>query len=152
MSSPRGFKAVISRKNYSVPIESRPIWRVSLIVSSIISVSGTKKYLDIQKINIWVWMLIRQDNWDLYESFLLKEINEIPLVSVDTANFRAIEFGIAKGFFNLDKGRLYITELGENLFELLVGNEIMVDERLFLEKFRSKLTANKVKQLTGGKP
>jgi len=152
MNSSNNFKAVISKKNYSVPIESRPIWRVSLIVSSIIVVSGAKKYLDIQKVNIWAWMLIRQDSWVLYRSFLLNESTEVPLVSVDTANFRAIEFGVSKGFFNLENGRLYIAEQGESLFKLLLENEVMTNERRFLEEYKHKLTVTKIKELTGGKP
>jgi len=143
-------KIVVSGKSYSVPIETRPIWRVSLIVSTIINVSGVKKYLDVQKVNIWIWMLIRYENWDSYKSFLSNNSSEIPLVSVDTANFRAIEFGIAKGFFRLENGRLYITMVGEGLFKLLEENKIMIDERCFLDDFKSKLTASKVKQLTGG--
>jgi len=97
-----------------------------------------------------VWLLIRKNRWPEYEEYLLGRSPEIPLVSVDTATYKAVEFSIAKNFVKLENGRLYITESGEELFSVLVNNEIMGEEMTFLEQTGKKLTDSKVKGLTGG--
>ena len=143
-------RAIISDKPYPVPIEMRPLWRISLIIISIAVVSGEKRYLDLKKINILVWMLIRKTRWSEYEDFLTGQSNYIPLVSVDTATYKAVEFAIAKEFVTLDSGRLYMTNNSDDLYSLLIKNEIMGDEIEFLSKNGKKLTDRKVKELTGG--
>ena len=142
-------KLVISDKSYPIPIEMRPIWRICLIIISIITVSGNKKYLDMKKVNILVWMLIRKSKWNEYEEYLLDRLFKIPLISVDTATYKAVEFSIAKEFVELKNSRLYITEKGEYLFSILVKSEIMTDERFFLQQIGKKLTNNKINELTG---
>lgn len=145
-------KPVISDKRYSIPIEMRPLWRISLIIISIIIVSGEKKYLDLKKVNILVWMLIRKNRWEEYEDYLLGRTDNIPLVSVDTTTYKAVEFSIAKKLIKIENenGRLYITEDGEKLFAVLMENDIMNEERNFLEQVGKKLSDNKIKGLTGG--
>lgn len=142
-------KAKINKAPYSIPIEMRPLWRICLIVLSIAIVSGHKGFLDIKKVNILVWMLIRYARWDIYEDYLYNRTEKIPLVSVDTATYRAIEFSVAKGFVTLDRTRLHIADAGRNLFDLLVSQRIMEDEREFLLTAGKKLTDKKVKSLTG---
>jgi hypothetical protein len=143
-------KPVISNKPYPVFIEMRPLWRICLILIAIVVVSGKKKYLDVKKINILVWMLIRENKWEEYESYLLNRSIDIPLVSVDTATYKAVEFSIAKDFVFIKNSRLYITETGEELFSILTENHIMNKEINFLQNIGKKLSANKVKGLTGG--
>ena len=143
-------RAAISDKPYPIPIEMRPLWRICLIVIAIAVVSGEKRYLDIKKINILVWMLIRKTRWIEYESFLTGRSKDIPLVSVDTATYKAVEFAIAKGFVNLNSGRLYLTKNSDSLFSLFKENKIMGDEIEFLSMNGKKLTDKKVKELTGG--
>lgn len=143
-------RATISDKPYPVPIEMRPLWRICLIVIAITVVSGEKRYLDIKKINILVWMLIRKTRWNEYESFLTGRSKDIPLVSVDTATYKAVEFAIAKEFVTLDSGRLYLTKNSDNLFSLFKEIQIMGDEIEFLSMNGKKLTDKKVKELTGG--
>ena len=150
MSENTKTKPIISDKPYAIPIEMRPLWRICLIIISIGVISREKKYLDIKKVNILVWMLIRKARWDEYERFLLGQTRDIPLVSVDTATYKAVEFSLAKAFVTLDSGRLYTTEKSEKLFSLLTNNEIMTDEIRFLETNGKELTDRKVKELTGG--
>ncbi len=145
-----GVKAVISDKPYAVPIEMRPLWRICLIIVAITVVSGNKRYLNIKKVNILVWMLIRKTQWKEYESFLIEMTKDIPLVSVDTATYKAVEFAIAREFIALDSGRLYMTKNSDEIFSLLKENQIMVEEIEFLSKCGKKLTDKKVKELTGG--
>lgn len=146
----RKIKPKISNKPYPISIEMRPLWRICLIIISIIVVSGAKKYLDVKKVNILVWILIRKNKWEEYEEYLLGRSPEIPLVSVDTATYKAVQFSIIKEFVKLESGRLYITEKGEELFSILIENGIMSEEIDFLEQMGKKLTDNKVKGLTGG--
>lgn len=150
MNMERKIKPIISDKPYPVSIEMRPLWRICLIVISIIVVSGNKKCLNQKKVNILVWMLIRKNRWEEYEEYFLDRSHDIPLVSVDTATYKAVEFSIAKNFVKLEDGRLCITVHGEELFSILTENDIMGEEIVFLEQIGRKLTDNKVKGLTGG--
>lgn len=150
MSEDVNLKPIISDKPYPVPIEMRPLWRICLIVISIAVVSDEKKYLDIKKVNILVWMLIRRARWNEYERFLLDQSKDIPLVSVDTATYKAVEYSLAKEFVTLDSGRLHMTTKSDELFSLLKQNELMLDEIEFLRTNGKKLTDLKVKELTGG--
>ena len=150
MIEEKEFRVVISNKVYPISIEMRPIWRVCLIVISIMAVSGDKKYLDFKKLNILVWMLIRVTHWDEYIDFLKGVGDKVPFISVDTATYRAIELASAKGLISIADGRIAINELGENLYAVLIKHEIMQDEIEFLSEFGRKLTEKKVELLTGG--
>lgn len=143
------FKPIISDKPYPISIEMRPLWRISLIIIAIAIVGAEKKYLDVKKVNILVWMLIRKSRWGEYEGYLLGRSFDIPLVSVDTATYKAVEFSIVKEFARLESGRLYITSSGEELFTVLSENNIMAEEIEFLSNFGKKLSESKVKGLTG---
>jgi hypothetical protein len=96
-------------------------------------------------------MLIRKNKWEKYEEYLLGRTLDIPLVSVDTATYKAVEFSLVKELVKLEHGRLYITEDGEELFSVLIENDIMGKEMDFLKQVGKKLSDKKVKGLTGGK-
>lgn len=150
MSENNRVKTIISEKSYPLPIEMRPLWRICLIVISLAAISGEKRYLDVKKVNILVWMLIRRSRWNEYEEFLNDQTKDIPLVSVDTAMYKAVEFAIAKKFVTLDAGRICMTKSADDLYALLVENDIMQAEIAYLMKNGRKLTDRKVKELTGG--
>lgn len=143
-------KPVISNKPYSIPIEMRPLWRISLLIASIATLGGEKRYLSVKKANMLVWMLIRQSRWDEYENYLFGRSMDLPLVSTDTATYKAVEFALAKGLISLDSGRLHLSDSGVELYQLLVENEIMTSERTFLENVGKKLTDDKVRAITEG--
>ncbi|MCI5217943.1 MAG: hypothetical protein D3914_01805 [Candidatus Electrothrix sp. LOE2] len=145
-------KVIIDNKPYPLPIEMRPVWRMCLIVIAIAEISGKKKNLELNKVNILVWMLIRKNKWEEYLHFLDVKgyVKNVPLVSVDSSTYKAIEYSISKKIVALRHGRLHLTNLGDDTFSLLVANEIMNDERLFLQDAGMKLTVQKIKELTGG--
>lgn len=150
MNKELNVKPIVSDKPYSVSIEMRPLWRICLILICVSVVSGDKKYLSSKKVNILVWMLIRKNRWQEYEDYLLNRSENIPLVSIDTATFKAVEFSIAKGFLSLENDKIFVTDIGEELFSFLVENNIMDEEVCFLKQLGKKLSDNKVKGLTGG--
>ena len=150
MNEGKRIKPRISDKPYPLAIEMRPLWRICLIVISVIIVSGEKKYLSLKKVNILVWMLIRRNRWDEYGEYLQGRNSEIPFVSVDTSTYKAVEFSIAKGFVSLKDGRLYVSDIAENLYSVLINSEIMLEEMDFLEQLGKKLSESKVKGITGG--
>jgi len=150
MNKTEKIKPVISDKPYSVPIEMRPLWRICLILISIVALSGEKRYLSLKKVNMLVWMLIRKKRWNEYEDYLYGRVLDIPLVSVDTATYKAVEFALAKNFIILKDGRLHVTENGLEVCQLVIDNEIMIEELLFLEKSGKKLSDRKVKEISGG--
>ena len=150
MNSERNIIPLISDKPYPVPIEMRPLWRIGLIIISIIRVSGDKKYLDTKKLNILVWMLIRKNRWPEYESYLRELTVDIPLISVDTATYKATELCMAKSLVTLSDGRLHITDIGETVYNAILKSEVMQEELEFLDELGKKLTDAKAKGLTGG--
>lgn len=150
MNSERNITPLISDKPYPVPIEMRPLWRIGLIIISIIRVSGDKKYLDTKKLNILVWMLIRKNRWPEYESYLREQTVDVPLISVDTATYKATELCMAKSLVTLSDGRLHITDTGEIFYNTILKSEVMQEELDFLDELGKKLTDAKVKGLTGG--
>ena len=149
MVSEAGKRVVFSDKPYAVPIEMRPLWRICLILLAIDVVSGSKRYLDITKVNILVWMLIRKSKWEEYENFLSGRSLDLPLVSVDTATYKAVEFALAKNLATLDSGRIHLTGESDALISLMRENEIMDEEFNFLSRNGKYLTEKKVKALTG---
>lgn len=150
MNNERSITPLISDKPYPVPIEMRPLWRIGLIIISIIRVGGDKKYLDTKKLNILVWMLIRKNRWPEYESYLKEQTVDIPLISVDTATYKATELCIAKSLVSLSEGRLHITDTGESVYKIILESAVMQEELEFLDELGKKLTDAKVKGLTGG--
>jgi hypothetical protein len=150
MANDSSAKAVFSDKPFPVPIEMRPLWRICLIIVAVAIVSGSKRYLDISKVNILVWMLIRKSKWEEYEDFLTSRSVDLPLISVDTATYKAVEFALAKDFAILDSGRICLTNKSDVLISLLKNNQIMDDEFDFLSRNGKYLTEKKVKALTGG--
>ena len=143
-------KPIISDKPYSVPIEMRPLWRISLIIISIATLSGEKRYLSVKKVNMLVWMLIRKNRWEEYEDYLFDRTYDLPLVSADTSTYKAGEFALAKGFIKLEEGKLHITDTGLEIYQLLTENDIMSEEVNFLSTVGKKLTDSKIKKITGG--
>lgn len=95
-------------------------------------------------------MLIRKNRWSEYESYLKEETIDIPLISVDTATYKAIELCMAKSLVSLNDGRLHITNQGENIYKAILESAVMQDEIKFLDESGKKLTDAKVKGLTGG--
>ncbi|WP_295877833.1 hypothetical protein [uncultured Zhongshania sp.] len=143
-------KPIVSDKPFAIPIEMRPLWRISLLVASIATAGGEKRYLSVKKANMLVWMLIRQKRWDEYEDYLNGRSQDLPLVSTDTATYKAVELALAKGLIKLESGRLHVSESGIELYHLLVENDIMANEMSFLKDVGKKLTDNKVKAITEG--
>lgn len=149
MEKNRVTRALVSDKHYPLSIEMRPLWRMCLILVSIIVVSGEKKYLDNKKVNILVWMLIRRAKWDEYEDYLFERCHKIPLVSIDTATYKALELLLSKDCVALDDGKIFVTETGEILYRAVIEQGVMGDEIAFLDRLGRKLTEEKVKGLTG---
>jgi len=143
-------RAKTSSKPYAIPIEMRPLWRICLVVISIAIVQNKEKKLDINKVNILIWMLIRKKSWEEYSKFLLKETTQPPFISIDTMTYKAIEFSVAKEFIGIEGQKIFLTNNGWELFYLLEEHELFVLEREFLASYGKKITVNMVKKITGG--
>lgn len=150
MKTDNNIRTIISDRRYPIPVEMRPLWRICLIIVAVLAVSRKKKYLENKKVVILVWMLIRKSRWDEYEEYLCGRSADLPLVSVDTATYKALEYSIAKDLISTNDHRVYVTSTGEDLFKHILDNGIMLEEIGFLECFGKKLTEYKVRALTGG--
>ena len=142
-------KAKFNNKLYPIPIEMRPLWRICLIIISIFLVSNNDGMLSLNKLNVFVWMLIRKNKWNAYKNFLINFSDEIPLVSIDTATYKAIEFARAKNYICIENDKISLSSIGKDVYKLIVEIGIMIEEIQFLNDIGAKLTENKVKILAG---
>jgi hypothetical protein len=150
MSEEKMVRPVFSNKPFPLPIEMRPLWRISLIVLAVSVVGKEKGYLSFKKVSILVWMLIRHKRWQEYREFLVSRSSDIPFISADKSTYRAIELAAAKDMLRIEGGKLWILKGGLELHALLNENGLMSDEIEFLSSFGGKLTDSKVKRIMGG--
>lgn len=142
-------KVTIDTKGYAIPIEMRPIWRISMIVLVVALLEKNASSLDLRKLNVLIWMLIRKNRWEEYRSYLLGQSNDLPFISVDTSTYKALEFAMAKDFTKIENSKIVLLDKGIRLFDLLRENEILLDEMAFVSEIGKKLTQKKLDELSG---
>lgn len=144
-------KLKINNKPYPIPIEMRPLWRITLIVIIVKIMTKKNKKIDLQKLNIMLWMLIRSHDWNSFKLFLDGKIQSAPFISSDQANYIAIELSFKKELIQFNKEKIETTSLSENLFNTLIENNLFKDEIIFVENYLSKITVDKIDKMLGKK-
>lgn len=147
--SETSIKLQVTGKNYPIPIEMRPIWRVSILLVILAEVGKSKGYLDLTKLNVLIWMVIRRKNWEKYADFLTDQNHKVPLVSVDTATYKAIEIAVSRKMIKIEGKKIYLIETGRHFYSVIKQHSILTDEIDFLNEYGRKLTLKKVNLLTG---
>lgn len=142
-------KVKIDSKGYAVPIEMRPIWRISMIVLVVALLEKNTSSIDLRKLNVLIWMLIRKNRWEEYRNYLLGRSNDLPFISVDTSTYKALEFAMVKEFVVIENSKIVMLDKGIKLFNLLIENDILSDELTFVSEIGKKLTQKKLDELSG---
>lgn len=140
-------KIHISDQGYPLPIEMRPLWRISLIIITIDLLQDKHNQITINKTKVAIWMLIRKQQWGFYiEKLSNKGTFDI---SIDRVDEKAIELCLAKNLITLQDSKLKNTELGLSFKSLIESEQILTDEIDFLKSISSSLTNTAVSKILG---
>jgi len=141
--------AVISDAGYPIPIELRPIWRIGLMCIAIQIASSNGESLKLNKVRVFLWMLIRPKNWSSYYDSLHSYDSSVFSISSDKSTDTAIELAIAKGFVKLDSDSLILDSEAYNLLQLIRDLNMFHSEIEFLHSVKSKVTDKYIKRILG---
>lgn len=144
-------KISFRNKPYPLAIEMRPLWRISLIIIITNIMVKKNKPIDIKKLNILLWMTIKQQSRNIFEKFLIESNAPIPFISSDQANYVAIELSFNKDLLKFDENneKLLITDKSKNLFDLIHKNQLFNKEIDFMDNFGYRITNNSVNKIIG---
>lgn len=141
----------IDNKPYPVPVEMRPLWRISLVVIIVKTMIIKNKTIDLKKLNVMLWMLIRNQEWEKIKIFLIEKDQPAPFISSDQANYIAIELTFKKGLIRFDQDKIETTYLADNFYEQILKHGLFKDEIKFIDNYLSKITFDKIAQILGKK-
>lgn len=144
-------KICINNKPYPVPVEMRPLWRIGLVVLTVKRMSTLKKSLDLNKLNVVLWMLIRNHNWEEFNIFLRNNHENIPFITSDQANYIAIELAFNKGLIKFNEEKIITTQDGDNFFHQIIENSIFNNELNFINENASYFTNVMIDKIVGKK-
>lgn len=140
-------QVVFSDLGFPVPVEQRPLWRLSIICCCISTLGKPESGLNLNKVRVACWMLIRKHLWQQYIDYVCYGNGKKPKVAVDRATDRAIELGLEKDFFSLINGRLVISDNGALLMKISEENTLFTEEKDFLIYIKTKLTDKVIKNI-----
>lgn len=147
----RKAKIKISHKPYPIDIEMRPLWRISLIVLIVNFFYEKNKKLDLQRLNILLWMVIRTGKWQLYSRYLHEKDQSAPFMSSDQASFVAIEIALENKIVAYEGNKIIPLSTANELYTLIVENGLMKSEREFIAENAAKLSQTKIDGIMGKK-
>lgn len=142
-------KVSINNKSYPIPIEMRPLWRISLVILIIKTSTTNNKSVDLRKLNILLWMIIRNHDWGVFRKFLYEKNIRAPFISSDQANYLAIELAFKIDLIQFSNEKIILTEKSELFSMRIEENKLFISERSFLESIISKLTVEKINLIMG---
>ena len=125
-------RVVFSDVGFPVPVEQRPLWRLTIICCCISVLGNPNTGLNLNKVRVACWMLIRKHLWKEYQEFMLFERGNKPRFAIDSATDKAIELGLEKGYFDINNGRLILSEVGISLLIIVEANSLFLEEKEFL--------------------
>lgn len=143
------FKVKINNKPYPIPVEMRPLWRISLIIIICKIFEKNKKPLNLKKLTVLLWLVIRDQEWANFKNFIERKSYPPPFIASDEANYIAIEIGFQKNLISYDKDKVKATDLANDLYENIVSNNLFNEERDFVELYLTKLSNDKIEIMLG---
>ena len=144
-------KLKIDNKPYPVPVEMRPLWRISLVIIIVKTLLLKNKTIDLKKLNVMVWMLIRNKEWEKFKNFLIEKDQPAPFISSDQANYIAIELTFKKNLIIFNKEKIETTELADKFYTNILEHNLFKAEINFIEQYLSKITFDKIEKMLGKK-
>lgn len=151
MMSNKTIKVAINNKPYPVPVEMRPLWRIGLVVLIVKRMNIVNKSLDLKKLNVILWMLIRSHSWENFKIFLKNSDQIPPFITSDQANYIAIELAFNKDLIKFNEDKISTTKNGDIFFEQIIENSIFTSELKFINDNLSYFTNVKIEQIMGKK-
>lgn len=145
----KSLKLKINNKPYPIPVEMRPLWRISLVIVIVKTMLNNNKTINLKKLNVMLWMLIRNQEWDKFKKFLIEKNQPAPFISSDQANYIAIELTFKKDLIKFVQDKIETTYLADNFYENMIENNLLRDEINFIESYLSKITFDKIDKMLG---
>lgn len=147
----KSLKIKINNKPYPVPVEMRPLWRISLVVIIVKTMIIKNKTIDLKKLNVMLWMLIRNQEWEKFKNFLIEKDQPAPFISSDQANYIAIELTFKKDLIRFNHEKIETTYLADNFYVHIIEHGLFSDEINFIENYLSKISFDKIEKMLGKK-
>lgn len=144
-------KIKIDNKPYPVPVEMRPLWRISLVVIIVKTMIIKNKTIDLKKLNVMLWMLIRNQEWEKFKKFLIEKDKPAPFISSDQANYIAIELAFKKDLIRFEQDKIETTYLADNFYEHILKHSLFNAEIKFIDDYLSKISFDKIEKMLGKK-
>lgn len=151
MMNNKSIKISINNKPYPVPVEMRPLWRIGLVVLIVKRMNLLKKSVDLKKLNVTLWMLIRSHDWEIFQIFLNSNSKTPPFITSDQANYIAIELAFNKELIKFNEEKIITTKNGDLFFNFIIENSIFSNELNFINQNSSSFTNVKIDQIMGKK-
>ncbi len=151
MMNNKSIKVTINNKPYPIPVEMRPLWRIGLVVLIVKRMNTLKKTIDLKKLNVLLWMLIRSHDWEKFKLFLNNNNQTAPFITSDQANYIAIELAFNKELIKFDEEKIITTKNGDLFFNFIVENSIFSNELNFINQNSLAFTNVKIDQIMGKK-
>ncbi|WP_349929433.1 hypothetical protein ABJ384_05705 [Acinetobacter sp. A1-4-2] len=147
----KSLKIKINNKPYPVPVEMRPLWRISLVVIIVKTMIIKNKTIDLKKLNVMLWMLIRNQEWEKFKKFLIEKDQPAPFISSDQANYIAIELTFKKDLIKFNQEKIETTYLADNFYVHILEHGLFSAEINFIENYLSKISFDKIEKMLGKK-
>lgn len=151
MMNNKSIKVTINNKPYPIPVEMRPLWRIGLVVLIVKRMNTLKKTIDLKKLNVMLWMLIRSHNWENFKLFLNNNNQTAPFITSDQANYIAIELAFNKELIKFNEEKIITTKNGDLFFNFIIENSIFSNELNFINQNSLAFTNVKIDQIMGKK-
>ncbi|MBS4719632.1 hypothetical protein J4G62_05125 [Aeromonas caviae] len=143
-------EVLFSDSGYPLPIEKRPLWRLCLMCLCIKSFGRAETGLNITKLKISTWMLIRSQRWSEYIDSAYNDIKLNHSVGADYDTDRSIELGLRREFFALSgKNNIVLLQRGEELLDLCDEVGAFISEIDFIKTIKPKFTDAFIYKLMG---
>lgn len=151
MMNDKSIKVTINNKPYPIPVEMRPLWRIGLVILIVKRMNTLKKTVDLKKLNVMLWMLIRSHNWENFKLFLTNNNQTAPFITSDQANYIAIELAFNKELIKFNEDKIITTKNGDLFFNFIIENSIFSNELNFINQNSLAFTNVKIDQIMGKK-
>ncbi len=139
-----------SDSGYPLPIEKRPLWRLCLMCLCIKHLGRADTGLNITKLKIATWMLIRPQRWDEYIECAYHGSRSNHMIGSDYDTDKAIELGLRKGLFEFNgKHNISLLPGGDDVLELCNDIDAFKAEIEFIKTIKSKLTDAFINKIMG---
>lgn len=139
-----------SNSGYPLPIEKRPLWRLCLMCLCIKYLGREDTGLNIMKLKIATWMLIRPLRWTEYIESAYHGTRSNNLIGSDNDTDRAIELGLRKEIFTLNgKKNISLLSDGDEILELCEEINAFQAEIEFIKTMKSKFTDAFINKVMG---